>query len=288
MPIEYQPFDTFRSTVKQLVAPEDLAERLEAPFRDYVGNALSDIQTLIEWFRSFNVQFYTKDDVTDFCAASIFQGPVGKVTQLFAYKPGKDCKKLYYKRVSLAAIDCWMERQRCVLCNVTDPPSHHIYDSPYCNYWLEGEEACGPPYLLTEPEDDCKFRGLDDDDRIFAVGPDYKIYAAPRFPCGYNLLLQWQGINRKWNGVDLVPVDQQMREAVVNYIENRIARKEKDHATAERYFSDYTINLRTLKHRYRDEHDTEAKRDCSAGVEQIMADATPLYPTPIYGPAGPL
>jgi hypothetical protein len=284
MSIEYQPFDTFRSTVQQLVAPEDLAEQLAPYFRDQVGNALSDIQTLIEGFRSMNVMLFGKADVNEFCAASIFQGPVGKVTQLFAYKPGKDCRKLYYQRTSVAAVDCWMERQRCVLCNAKDLPSHQIYDSPYCNYWLEGDEACGPPYLLTEPEDDCKFRGLDDDDRIFAVGPDYKVYAAPRFPCGYNLLLQWQGVNRKWNDNDLVLVDQQLREAVTNYVEHKVAMKEKDTGTSKFYFDAYTVNLRTIRYRYGDEHDTEAKRDCSAGVEQLMADAHSLYPTPAYAP----
>jgi len=286
MPIEYQPFETFRSTVQQLVAPEDLAENLAAPFRDYVGNALSDIQTLIVGFRGMNVQLFAKSDVNEFCGTSIFQGPVGKVTQLFAYKPGRDCRKFYYQRTSVDAVDCWMERQRCVLCNATDPPSHHIYDSPYCNYWLEGDAACDVPYLVTPTEDDCRFRGLDDDDRIFAVGSDYKIYAAPRFPCGYNLLLQWEGVNRKWNGVDRVPVDQQLREAVVNCVEHRVARKEKDHGTADRYFSDYTMNLRTLNYRYHDEKDTQAKRDCSAGIEQLTSAGQTLYPTDIYAPAG--
>lgn len=284
MPIEYQPFSTFRTTVQQLVAPEDLAEQLEAYFRDQVGNALCDIQTLIPWFRSMNVQLFGKVDVNEFCAASIFQGPVGKVTQLFAYNPSnKDCKKFYYKRSSVAAVDCWMEHQRCVLCNAADPPSHQIYDSPYCNYWLKGDVACGPPYLLTEPEDDCKFKGLDDDDRIFAVGPDFKIYAAPRFPCGYNLLVQWQGVNRRWNDNDLVPVDQQLREAVVDYVEHKVAMKEKDPATATQYFEAYTMIIRTLMRlRYQDEQQTEAKRDCTAGIEQLMSAAHTLYPTPVY------
>jgi hypothetical protein len=142
--------------------------------------------------------------------------------------------------------------------------------------------GCGPPYLLTEPEDDCKFKGLDDDDRIFAVGPDFKIYAAPRFPCGYNLLVQWQGVNRSWGDNDLVPVDQQLREAVVDYVEHKVAMKEKDPTTASQYFDAYTILLRMLKHRYQDEQQTEAKRDCSSGIEQLMAAASTLYPTPVY------
>jgi hypothetical protein len=282
MPIEYQPFSDFRSLVQQIAAPEDLAENLETPFRHWVASALADVQLLIPWYRSFNLQFVTKSGVNEFCNASIFEGPVGKVTQLFAYKPNIDCKKFYYKRVSPAAIDCWMERQRC-LCPATDPPANEIYDSPYCNYVIAGESACAVPYL-TETEDDCRFKSLDDDDRIFAVGPDYKVYAAPRFPCGYVLLLQWQGINRKWNDNDLVPVDEQLKEVIVSRVEYKIAMKEKDRAAARDYFDAYTMELRTLKFRYHDEQDTEMKRDCSAAIETLMSTFRPLYETPVYDP----
>ena len=282
MPIEYVPFSTFRSTIQALVAPEALAEELEIPFRHWVAAALGDIQVLIPWYRSFNLQFVTKEAVNEFCNASIFQGPVGKVTQLFAYKPDIDCKKFYYKRVQPSAIDCWMERQRC-LCPATSPPVTAIYDSPYCNYVLIGETACHVPYL-TGTEDDCRFKSLDDDDRIFAVGPDYKVYAAPRFPCSYILLLQWQGINRKWNNNDLVPVDEQLTEAVTSRVEYKVAMKEKDRASANEWFNSYTIELRTLRYRYHDEQDTEMKRDCTAAVEQLMSTFKPLYETAVYGP----
>ena len=69
MSIEYQAFSTFRDTVQELVAPEDLGEELEPYFRDQVGNALADVQTLIPWFRGFNVNFFGKGDVQEFCAA---------------------------------------------------------------------------------------------------------------------------------------------------------------------------------------------------------------------------
>lgn len=282
MPIEFQPFSTFRAAVQAIAAPEDLAENLETPFRHWVAAALADIQLMIPWYRSFNLQFITKDEVNEFCNASIFEGPVGKVTQLFAYKPDIDCKKFYYKRVSPAAIDCWMERQRC-LCPATDPPADAIYDSPYCNYVINGETACAVPYL-TGVEDDCRFKGLDDDDRVFAVGPDYKVYAAPRFPCGYNLLLQWQGINRKWNDNDLVPVDEQLTEAVVSRVEYKVAMKEKDRAAARDWFDAFTIELRTLRYRYKDEQDTEMERDCTAAISQLMSTFKPLYESPTYGP----
>jgi hypothetical protein len=272
--IEYQTFDDFRDAVQALVAPEDLAENQEDWFRDQVGNALADLQTLIPWLRTFNVNGYTKTDVEEFCNTSVFDGPTGKITQLYAYKPGKDCKKLYYKRVSPAAVDCWMERQRCI-CTFTPPPSN-IYDTPYCNYVILGEDACSTPYLTGE-EDDCRFRKLDDDERIFAVGPDYRVYAAPRFPCGYNLFMQWQGIRRKWEDSDLVPVDQQLREAVVNYVEHKDALKERSSGAMVEYWNEYSINLRTLRYRYHDEQDTELERDCTAAIEQLLPAFSPAY-----------
>jgi len=277
--IEYQAFSDLETTLKTLVAPESLGEELQDVFRTELANALADIQTLIPWTRGFNVNIYTKNDVQEFCSTSVFQGPPGKITQLFAYKPndnaGRDCKKLYYKRVSSAKIDCWVESQRCVQCTFEPPPAN-IYDTPYCNYVIGGETACAPPYL-NGTEDDCRFLSLADNDRIFSVGPDYKIYAAPRFPCEYYMLMQWQGIKRKWNDEDLVPVDQQFQECVINRMEKKIAMKERAWDAARAYDVEYTTCLRTLRYRYHDEQDEELQRDCSAAIERLLPAFSSLY-----------
>lgn len=282
--IEYHTFSEFRDSVEELQAPEDLAENLEPYFRDQVAGALADLQTFLPWLRSFNVNFYEKGDVQEFCNASIFQGPVGKPTQLFAYKTNVDCKKLHYKKATVAQLDCWMERQRC-LCPATEPPASNIYDSPYCNYVINGEAGCSTPYL-TATEDDCRFKGLDDDNRMYAVAPDYKIIAAPRFPCGYILCLQWQGIRRKWENTDLVPVDQQLREAVSNFVEWKMALKARIHDSAELFRREYQNSLRILRYRYKDEQDGEAERDCAMSFIQSMPLFLPAYMTPVYGPTG--
>lgn len=280
--IEYQTFADFHTTLKTLVAPEGVGEALQDVFRNELANALADLQTLIPWTRGFNVNIYTKSDVEEFCAASVFFGPLGKITQLFAYQPGRDCKKLHYKRVSTAKIDCWIEAQRCVQCTF-DPPPTNIYDTPYCNYVICGETACAPPYL-NSTEDDCRFLSLPDDERIFAVGPDYKIYAAPRFPCSYFLLMQWQGIKRKWLDADLVPVDQQFQECVVNRMEKKIAMKERAWDAMNAYDREYAICLRTLRYRYHDEQDEELQRDCSAAIERLLPAFSPLYTSSAYPP----
>lgn len=278
--IEYVTFQAFHDSVKDNVAPEGLAEELIAPFRAWVTYALADIQQIVPWFRDFNVQFYDKGGVEEFCNTSIFQGPQGKIAQLFAFKPSLDCNRLYYGRRSQAALDCWMERQRC-LCPATVPPAEEIYLSPYCNYVVAGDSACGEPYITGE-EDDCRFKSLDDDDRIFSVSPDYKVHAAPRFPCGYLLCLQWQGIKKKWVNTDLVPVDLQLQEAVENFVEHKVFKKEQQGQLSS-WYEDYTTNLRMLKRRYQDEQEDESKKDCSSAVERLMSTFRIAYETSIYG-----
>lgn len=284
MPIEYQSFADFLDVIQPLVAPEDLGEELEAYFREQTANALSDLQTLIPWLRNFNVQFVTKTMVNEFCNASVFDGPVGKVAQVYAYKPGVDCKRYYYKKVQTSQMECWTERQRC-MCPATTPPSSEVYDSPYCNYVLNGDTVCLEPYLTGE-EDDCKFKSLTDDDRIFAISPNYQIHAAPRFPCGYVLVVQWQGIKRKWVDTDLVPIDQQLREAIINYVEAKIAKKEREWTAKDHYELEYSTGLRTLMFRYHDEQASDMERDCTAAIEQLMPAILPVYETPVYGPDG--
>jgi hypothetical protein len=280
--IEYQTFTTFHNAVRDNVMPEGLAEGLIAPFRAWVTYALANIQQFVPWYRDFNVQFYNKSQVYEFCNTSVFQGPQGKISQLFAFKPYLDCKRFHYRMRTQAAMDCWMERQRC-MCPATVPPSDAIYDSPYCNYVIDGDVACTTPYL-TEEEDDCRFKSLDDDDRMFAVNPDYKVHAAPRFPCGYILCLQWQGIKKAWANSDLVPVDLQLQEAVENYVEHRVFMKEQQGSVSS-YWDAYSASLRSLKHRYRDEQEPDLKRDCSAAIEQQVATFKVAYETPLYAPA---
>ena len=132
------------------------------------------------------------------------------------------------------------------------------------------------PYL-TATEDDCQFKSLSDEQRMFAVGPDYTIYAAPRFPCGYLLFLQWQGIRRKWSDTAAVPVDQQLREAVVQRVERNVARKEHNWVAAREFDESYTVCMRTLKYRYHDEQDPDLQRDCTAALEQAVPAFFPLY-----------
>lgn len=281
--IQYTTFSEFLSQVTQEVQPEGIAENLESTLRSWVSYALGQVQTFIEGYRSFNVQFVTKAMVNEFCSTSIFQGPCGKVTQLFAYKPNVDCKRLHYRRVNQAQLDCWMERQRCLCPASATDPSTKIYDSPYCNYVITGEAACDQPYL-TGDEDDARFKCLPDSERIFAVGPDYKVYAAPRWPCGYFAVIQWQGINRSWSNSDLVPDDDMLREAVANYVEYKVGLKERNGMDVK--FDDaFTLSLRSLRRRYIEEMKEITERDCSAAACMALSAVNPNYETPIYQPS---
>ena len=72
---------------------------------------------------------------------------------------------------------------------------------------------------------------------------------------------------------------------MVNYVEAKVAKKQRDFTAKREYEDDYTVNLRTIKYRYGDEQNPEAKRDCSTAIEQLMSAVIPAYETPFYGPA---
>lgn len=280
--LTFQTFATLLTNVKRNVFPEGIAEKVQIPYRSWVGVALSEIQTLVQWYQDFQVRFIQKGDVSEFCSTSVFQGPVGQIATLFAFKPGVDCKKFYYQRRAQTAVDCWMERQRC-LCPATVPPSPNIYDSPYCNYVVDGDVACGSPYVTAE-EDDLRFKRLGDDQRIFSVDPRFQISCAPRFPCGYILAIQWSGVNRKWENGDLVQEDNLLQDAVEKFVQHRNFMLENQGIPNQAIADEYADSLRMIRMRWREEMEAGPKRDCTAGLEQLLAQFNPTYLTPVYGP----
>src|ERR1044072_3901910 len=174
------PFTTFYNNVLDEAVPEGLAENLQATFRTAIVNALIEVQTTVPCYRDFHIDFFTKRDCQEYCDLFIINGPRGTIKQIYAFKPGEDCKKYYYARKGSQFIQCWTAEQKCVRCNPTDPPSTFVYNAPYCNYVIPGQDACDPPYGTTT-EDDTWFKcGCNvsdcDHEKYFCVGPEYQLW----------------------------------------------------------------------------------------------------------------
>lgn len=276
------PFSEFYSNVQGIAAPEGLGENLVPYFRNAVVNGLISVQTFIPCYRDLHVDFFTQEQTTDFCGCAVVNGPRGIINSVFAYEPGVDCRKLLYTRRTTEFIECWINETRCAQCPPSDPVRLNLYESPYCHVPTNAAYACDSVYVTT-PEDDNCFRRRD---RWFAVGPDYRLYLAPRFLCQHRLCIVWEGIKRCWTDTDGVMEDEDLTAAVARYAEAELSKKDGEFARMHEIMGSATIAplgsyralLRDMRHRCQQERRTPEARDCSPMIDSLVAaTSTPLY-----------
>jgi hypothetical protein len=275
------PFQQFRSEVKRIAAPESLGENLNDYFNSAVVNGLISVQTFIECYRDYHVDFYGKDAVTDFCGADILNGPRGIVTSVFAYKPGTECTKRFYDRRSTEFIECRIEESRCANCTTNPATPWTLYTYPYCDVPAYGPDACNSVYV-GHPEDDTCFKYSD---RWYAIGSDYRFYLYPRFPCGYILGVQWQGIKRTYRNTDGVFCDDDLRFAIAKYAEAELAAKDNEWDRHHQLMGNAAVPtpgtfrglLRDMRHRCQQERRIREPKDCTMMIDSLLPIIAPAY-----------
>lgn len=275
-------FSSFYRDIKAISVPEGLGTNVEPAFRNYVTNGLIRTQTYIPCLRSNSIDFQCQIDAKDFCNAAILDGPDGMIQQVYAFKPGKDCRKYYYEPVSTNFINCWIEEQKCTLCDATVPPANnYVYTDPYCNYVIDGDAVCNTPYLPSVPEDDSTFRLCAK--RYFARGPDKKLYLAPRFPCGYVVAIHYEGIKRTYRNTDPVWQEDDIKHAVAKFAEAELALKDRDTQSWQALMITYNEMIRDINHRCRRERRLPLSTDCgSEMIDSLLPFVNPLPQNNVY------
>lgn len=278
-------FSAFRTAINTLVFPDGQAEVRVPLFRNFIVNALIQLQTFCESYQLVNVNFYDKDQSWDDCGLSIVQGCRGRIGAVYAFKPSCRCQRFFYDSASLEKLSCFYEHCRChqsgTCCcgqSAFSAPSLYTANPYYCGDYVDGNTGCRPPYLQAEPEDDCAFRLSE---KFFAVGPNQKIWLFPRFPCGYILGVHWRGIRRSYLDNDYVPDDDDLKDAVATYVESEVARRvDKDQATADKLYAAYRIKAGDIIFREEQDLKPRATRICIEGLD--MSELVQIYPDNPY------
>jgi hypothetical protein len=208
--VSYIPYSEFNDRVKEIVFPDGEAENLQTTHDSYIKDALINLQTFVPCLKDNHVDFYDKEDFQEWCNADFTYIERGVVHAVYAFKISKRCKKLYYDQKSMQYIDSWMQRQRCVTCPDDDDETD-VTRSPACNTLSDADTYCED----NEEESDCLFKGSR---RFYGIGPNHKLFLAPRFPCGYRIAVHWEGLKRDWDDSDPVPDDMDLIVAVAKYV----------------------------------------------------------------------
>jgi hypothetical protein len=211
--LSFIPFSEFATNVRSIVFPEGEAENLVAAHNSYIKDALINLQTFVPCLRDNNVDFYHKEDMQEWCNVDIFTAQRGVIHAVYAFEPGTDCKKFFYDPKSTAFIDQWIDRQKCTSCGDSTDPD--ISRSPYCHDNVLASDICEDADYSQADESDCPWKNSN---RYYAVGPNHKLYLAPRIPCDYVVAVHWEGQKRKWDDSDPVPDDDDLVVAVSKFV----------------------------------------------------------------------
>jgi len=290
-------FQSFRTAINTLVFPEGQAETRVPLFRNFIVNGLIQLQTYVDSYQLVNVNFYDKDQSFDDCNTSVIQMCRGQIGAVYAFKPSCRCARLYYNPASLEKLSCLYDQCRCAASVSCCSPltsmavSAYTRNPAYCGDYVDGNTGCMPPYLAMEPEDDCQFKMAE---RVFAIGPNQKLWLHPRYPCGYLLAVHWRGIKRSYLDTDYSLDDDDLKDAIACYVEQQIAKRvDNDQVKAQQLLVDYRMKVGDIIYREENDLKPRAGRVCVEGLDQselVQIYPSNLYPTEVgesCAPSGP-
>jgi hypothetical protein len=270
--VSFITYDNFNAQVKAICFPDREAEELVTTHDSYIVEGLINLQNYVPCLRDNNVNFYSKEDFQEWCNTDFTYINRGVVQAVYAFKPDRQCRKLFYDAKSVSFIDCWIAQSQCVTCAPqAEDDTPDISRSSSCDTLTTGGEACSDDYTQTSDESDCGFRN---GNRYYAIGPSNKLYLAPRFPCGYTVAVHWEGIKRKYLGTEPLPDDQDLINCVAKYVQaQRALFLDHDYPLYDRIMDakngSFSMLRSEILRRCDKERRVQAKRECMDGFDVL-------------------
>ncbi len=308
----------FVENVRSNVFPDGEAENLRTTHENYIKEALIDLQTFVPSLRDNNVNFYGKEDFQEWCNTNFANIERGVVHAVYAFKVSTGCKRFHYHPKSTAFISCWIDSQKCVVCDTDgcntlgeaqaacvettvvdddddeeEPAEEVLVDSSgdvfvdsQGNPFTTGESSSsgsssgssnnstsGGGTIVTEVvESDCSFKLSN---RYYAIGPNSRLFLAPRFPCGYRIAVHWEGVKRNYSGTDPLPDDVDLLTTVSKYLQaQRALYLDRDTAIYDRIMhpknGEYSIARANMIHRCTNERRVRLRQECLGGFDVLQ------------------
>lgn len=273
--VVYTTWLAFKAKVRKIGWPEGIGEQVKYAHDSYMVNAIIKAQRFIECLRNTQATFYYKQQSNDNCGISTILGPRGRISAVYAFKPGENCKKFFYNSKTPQFVSCWSANNSCQ------------WENPDTIEYQNGAEVCYPYYESgTEEDDDCWVAA----DKYYAKDNQGNLYLAPRFPCGYIVAVHWQGIRRHWENNDSIPDDEDLAQWVATETMKDMALfHDRDPQRHRELQAESREKFADLMYWCNEERKIQVDRDCTTGIDtgNLNQMFPPIYPLPTSDAANP-
>lgn len=216
-------FSDFFDAVGRSVFPDGQSENLVANHKNYILDALIDLQIKVPRLQINHTDFIQPEETLYSCGASLFDAPRGFIVGLNVLRgtPTNCCDAAPYKESSKAEFDCFLrDLENCSPCT-TEQHGYAFYqtetDGPYIPYpTLE--------YCLEYPVASL--------DSVCAPRAGYftyfrsQLWLFPHLQSGHVAKLEWDGVKRTFADSDILDetfYDREVMDCVELYLRGKAA-----------------------------------------------------------------
>lgn len=200
---ECATFELFVSDVAATVFPEGEAENLLRNHRQYITDALIDLQQKVPCLRVQHRDRFSIADTYLECGASVVTAPRGFIAQIYAVTQDGCCAKRYFQPIDQDEMDQILKDNQN--CGTLPGESTSNYSDDYgCLYYGDSSGATDLAARPGDPSYSSLKNGL--------------LYLFPWLQSNEVLVIEWDGIKRSWKDTDEVSFDREVQDAVEHYL----------------------------------------------------------------------
>jgi hypothetical protein len=255
----------FRSQVIALIWPDGEPENLTNTIKQFVADCLIDLQRFIPCLQENHVDISPFSACFFKCGLSVIDAPRGRIKKVYTVQKKIDgtapdqtwdandnfCAPVQYHPRNIEALRCWSRRFMDIVsapANLGMPPLPLGFKYP---------EA------TTDSTWGRALRGL------WAVERK-KLFISPWIQSTESIVVEWEGLKRKWADTDLVPDEDDLRRAVKLFVQSEFTRDfQSDAAGAAVFYSQYREQYSDLAYECDLERRTKKDEICDAEVQSL-------------------
>lgn len=212
-------FSEFVTAVSRQVFPQGEAPNLRASHKNWIKDALIKIQqrVLCQQFKQYD--YLIQGSTFWNCGATVFEAPRGFIQSVKTISTANQCDEVHYRPTTKDELECLIreaESQASGCDCPTSQPEPYQYCPPYATYGY----LLGMRYANETNDQECRTRCGS------VAMHDGFLWMFPAMRSDEITVVEWKGVKREWNDIDLVTYDREVQEAVENFLELKVAGKE--------------------------------------------------------------